>query len=541
MTNTLHRLTTASAAAAREFRRVYNDPGAVIVETAAEQRRQAYALLWSYYQNSAFEEIERWAAYRRRHLLYRHTRPIYNPAARLVDYYAGSVYDGDWPATPEALTARSSAIPFSVTTSPAVLAAVSQIFRASNWQQNNRQMVRHGAALGDAMIVIVDDTRRRRVYLDLVWPGHVADLQLDPAGNVVAYALEYDALDAHGMTYTYRREVDRAEIATYKDGEPTGYDDLPERYPNPYGFTPAAWIRHNLSGSEHGRPAIRSIGKIDELNSLAAHAIDQGHRVLGAPILIAGLKTSPISTKGPTTTSANAEQREDLKFITSPEPGATVETLQMDAGETINHIDHMLAEIERDHPELGFFDQMRGMTQITGPAADRMFGDVRVRLREARASYDLQTIKALQMGIAIAGWRANRGDWGTTASLPANRLAFLPFGLQSYAAGDLEMAIRDRPLMPATEADEIDDERRRIALQRERLQLQAEQASAGAVIAAAPQGGIAARIAAAVEAARQPPGLQPQTAAPSQAASDAAAVDVGEASRPTPQPQQAAE
>lgn len=540
MTNTLHRLTTASAAAAREFRRVYNDPGAVIVETAAEQRRQAYALLWQYYQNSAFEEIERWAAYRRRHLLYRHTRPIYNPAARLVDYYAGSVYDGDWPATPEALTDRTSAIPFAVTTPAALLAAVSQIFRASNWQQNNRQMVRHGAALGDAMIVIVDDTRRRRVYLDLVWPGHVADLQLDPAGNVTAYALEYDALDARGMTYTYRREVDRAEIATYKDGEPTGYDDQPERYPNPYGFTPAAWIRHNLSGSEHGRPAIRSIGKIDELNSLAAHAIDQAHRVLGAPILISGLKTSPISTKGPTTTSANAEQREDLKFITSPEPGATVETLQMDAGETINHIDHLLAEIERDHPELGFFDQMRGMTQITGPAADRLFGDVRVRLLEARASYDLQTIKALQMGIAIAGWRANRGDWGSTAGLPANRLVFLPFGLESYAAGDLDMAIRDRPLMPATEADEIDDERKRIALARERLQLQAEQASAGSVIAAAPQGGIAARIAAAVQAARQPTGASTPTA-PSRPAEEAAAVDAGEASNPTPQPQQAAE
>ena len=46
--------------------------------------------------------------------------------------------------------------------------------------------------------------------------------------------------------------------------------------------------KHGASGGEHGEPALRNIGKADELISLAAHALDRAHRIFEAPILLSG-------------------------------------------------------------------------------------------------------------------------------------------------------------------------------------------------------------------------------------------------------------
>lgn len=453
---------TASRIAWSAFRHAYAQPDQRYLEY--ESNAQRYSLLWGYYSSAVFDDPS-WGSYKRRYRLYRGTRALYNPVRRLVDFYAGQVYPGI--ITRDArrrADGTPSAIPFDDDVAPAVTTAIAQLFQWSNWAQAKNLMVRYGAALGDVMVEIVDDADRGLVHFDVLWPGFVTELDLDHNNNVKAYTLEYSYFDdGDEATYTYKREVDGDEIRTYRDDKPFGYNGNEAAYPNPYGFAPAVWIKHTDNGSDHGDPAVRGISKVDELNSLATHALDQVHKILGAPLLISGenLRTLAGSDAANVTDGLEA----DTLNILRGSPDTAMAALRLDPGESIAHMEQLLAEIERDHPELSMFAQLRSMSEVTGPAADRMFGDVSAYVDEARTSYDLGSIKLFQMGLAIAGFRA-RGGW----SLPLNdqQRKFLPFDLDSYREGALDIAIMPRPLFPVTERERIEIERLRVQLDNER-------------------------------------------------------------------------
>jgi hypothetical protein len=465
------RLMTASRVAARtairEFRRVYSDPSIAHAGEDWAERRAHYGLLWSLYQSSMFENTAMWEAYRKKYRMYRFVRPLYNPARRLVNFYAGAVYQGEWATTPEEMVQKQSAIPFNDTADPALLAAIAQVFQWSAWQSRRSMMVRYGAALGDVLVEVVDDLTRRKVYLQNWYPGHVANIETNAAGDVTYYMLEYDALDENAHPYTYRREVDKAKYSTFLNDEPFGYDGMPPVYPNPYGFVPAVWILHEETGTAHGNPAIRNINKIDELNQLAAHALDQHHRYMDAPILVSG-HINGEDMSGRTKADTNAAMQETLRYLTA-DADSTIETAKLDPGAALEHMDRLLAEIEADHPELVAYQKLREMSQVSGAAANILLGDTRNLVDAARAQYDQQTVKLCQMAAAIGGWRASSGAWG---ALTQQQAQFLPFGLESYEAGALNLSIQGRPLVPLTEQDEL-------TLERQRKQLENEQQAAG--------------------------------------------------------------
>ena len=87
------------------------------------------------------------------------------------------------------------------------------------------------------------------------------------------------------------------------------------------------------------------------------------------------------------------------------------------------------------------------MSQVTGPAASRLVGDVNSRFAEAAASYDQANIRLFQMAVAIGGFRANSGAWG---KLNRQQQKYLPFDLASFEQGDLDMEIMPRPLLVPT-------------------------------------------------------------------------------------------
>lgn len=472
----------ATRAAYNEFRRVYSDPAAAQRSDEFDTRSAHYALLWSYHENSAFDSLAAWAAYRSRYRLYRFQRSIYNPVRRLVDFYVGNIFQGAWPMTTSDMIERTSAVPFADDTDPQMLQAIAQFWEWSNWPATSSVMVRFGAALGDVMVVLVDDLTREKIYADVVYPGHVADVQLNPAGDVIGYTLEYEVEAEDGVrTYIYRREVDKENFRTYRDNQPWDYGDGAV-VANPYGFVPAVWINHVALGGVHGAPAVRNPSKIDEVNGLASHALDQGHRILEAPILVAGenIQGSGISTaKAPQSGSsaaanADAMQQESIKLITA-ESGATVDTIRMEQGEALEHIDRMLREIEADHPELTMYSKLREMSSVTGPGADRMFGDVLGLVNAARSQYDRQVVKLCQMAVAIGGYRRNSGAWGANGQ----QAAFSGFDLDSYAAGTLQLSIQSRGLSPMSEMETLELERLRLSVQSERSNRQARADNGG--------------------------------------------------------------
>lgn len=471
MPNAWGRFLNATAAAYRAFQHVYFDPGGVAV---ARDSRIAYAnLLWSFYDNSVWEDITRFSSYRATSRVYRDIRSIYNPVRRLVDFYAGQVYPGvlseDGANLPDGV---QIAIPLADDTPQPLRAAIAQTWRWSNWQSGKAVMLRYGAAAGSVLVEVVDDVARGKVTYNVVWPTQATELTLDAAGNVKAYTVEYQVNDDTGKPYTYKKTVDGDAFRFFKDNKPFDYGQG-VAYANPYGFVPAVWVKHRDLGGDWGAPAIHgSLQKINELNSLASHIHDDIHKKIAAPKIFFGSGRIANAFGSATKRGATDEfspqnaEREEVLYLQGP-PDGSIGDLSggLDIDKAVLYLKQLIGEIEQDYPELALYRELRSMSQITGPAASRLMGDAAAMVYEAQANYDSASIKAFQMAVAIGGWRLESGAWPNPTR---QQQKFVGFDLESYARGDLDFAIMPRPLIAMTPVEQIEAERARLALDQDR-------------------------------------------------------------------------
>lgn len=462
------RVQMATTAAWDTFRRVYADPEGEQSRVGWQSRASEYRALWAWYNNSIFDDLAQWSAYKSRYRLPRHIRSIYNPTRRLVDFYAATVYPGvlseDGSDLPDGV---QNAIPLADDTPPALRQAIAQLWQWSNWQAGKSIYVRYGAALGNSFVEVIDDLERGKVYFRNWWPGYVADLDLDHRGNVRAYALEY-RVDDGGGSYTFRKQVNKDSIATFKNGNPFDYDPesgLGAEYANPYGFAPAVWVPHVDLGGDHGAYALNGTqNKIDELNSTASLIHDQIRKLVQAPLIVwAEEDLKPLFSRGKRGKTEelpdpNAD-REAIMWFKGPKDGSVSHlSADLNFAGAWPFMEQLLTEIEQDHPELNYFQQMREMSTVTGPAAARLIGDVAARVYEAASNYDRGSIALFQMGVAIAGWRVRTGAWTKNSKITLQQRKFMPFDLTSYERGQLDFALMPRPLIQKTSGERLKEE-----------------------------------------------------------------------------------
>jgi hypothetical protein len=452
------------------WKRVFQDPSSIYTPSTFRDYAPSYDLLWYYYSNQMFDRYNKLSQdYVGRYGLYRGMRFIENPVQALVDFYAGQVYPGqlteDGSELPEGI---QSAIPFSKDTPNPLKSAVAQIWQWSNWQTKKSVEVRYGAALGDAFVEVVDDVEAGIVYLDVLWPGFICDLKLDNRGNVKAYVMEYRVeereIDERGVyqiteTYMYRKVVDQDGISIYHD------DQLVSATPNIYGFAPGVWIKHSDRGTDHGACAFAgSMSRVDELNSTISIVNDHIKKAMQNPRLISTKTPSSIrqyfdNDKRPANTetpASNANQEEAL-IMTAPEDTKVQSLLgDLNIADAGKEIDRQERIIEKAHPEINFYQMLREMTQLTGPAADRIIGDAKAKYFEAASNYDTANIKLFQMSVAIAGMRLAEGAGGW-AQRTNQQQKFGPYGLESYKQGKLDMAIVPRPLLTPTRTEQAQE------------------------------------------------------------------------------------
>jgi hypothetical protein len=456
----------------RTFKLVYANPALEQTRAGFESRATTYNLLWDYYSNAIFDMSENsWQAFRSKYGLYRNTRAIYNPTKRVSDFYADQVYPGSLSSDGENLPKGvTTACPFSSDTDKRLKRAIAQFWTWSGWGSWKNDHVLWGSVLGSVLVEIVDDVANGKVYTNYVWPGLVADLELDNRGNVKRYVLEYQVQEDKPMvglggagsstskTYLYRKEVDQFTEKIYHNNEQVG-----PTIELPYGFCPAVWYRHSSNGSVHGQPAVAGVlGKINELNSTASQLNDQVGKVVSTPMGFVTSQPKSIAPlfgkekRGPTEDldgragQGGNSNRESQQFWTLP-PDTRVEKLigDLDIPGTLQNIDRLYGEIENDLPEITFWSKLRDMSQVTGPAAIQLSGDVTRKVQKIASLYDAQNIKLFQMSTAIAGFRANEGRQGWASPTRAQK-KFKPFGLDSYARGELNIEIMPRPLVEPT-------------------------------------------------------------------------------------------
>lgn len=409
-------------------------------------RQTRYAVLWSFYENTAYRNIHSWStSLRAAYGMYKYSRNIYNPAYRLGAFWQSHLWGGALDLAAGDGKEVPSALPI-VTTNEALRPAIGQLWRNSNWSSRKSIATLWGSTLGDVGLRVIDDVERGKVYLDVVHPATIESVELDAFGNCRGYVLREMRYDEAGREVVYSeqatRDGDEVVYSTYKDNRLYGWDGLPAEWREPYGFVPFVLIKHNDVGMDWGWAELfPALSKVREVDDLASKISDQIRKMVDSPWLFAGVD-KPRSTPTTTGTAAGASNkiepgREEIPALYGP-VGATATPLvaNLDLSAAAAHVASILQELERDYPELRQ-TLSNASNDVSGAALEIDHQPIEDKVIERRANYDDGLVRAQQMAIAIGGFRNYDG--------------FSGFDLDSYAAGDLDHAIdHQRPVFRET-------------------------------------------------------------------------------------------
>lgn len=428
----------------------------------AGARLLRYELLWAAYENTAYRDIHKWAqAYRNKYGLYKYIRNIYNPAYRLGEFWKGAIWGGllDQEATDK------GAIPIVVgkgVNETQMRTSIANLWKQSNWNVNKDICTLRGSVLGDTAIRIIDDVERQEARLELVHPATIADVTVDARGFIQAYTIEYQRmLDGKEYTYTEKSEHgdgDDIIYTTFKDNQPfawPGQTDSQgnerEEWSEPYGFIPLVIIQHNNVGMDWGWSESHPLrSKMNEIDDLSSKLHDHIRKMVD-PVWLFNFKrpgSNPEIKTGNATADRPAPGREELPALYIDKPEAKGQALVadgLDIDKVANEIKNLLAEIERDYPELQEDIWDSGGDAASGKAMKEARKKVEKKTVQRRTNYDDGLVRAHQMALAIGGFRTYQGFDG--------------FNLESFKAGKLDHAIAPRPVFETTQAERLTEKK----------------------------------------------------------------------------------
>ncbi|MFH1574633.1 MAG: hypothetical protein ABIG68_11660, partial [Acidobacteriota bacterium] len=298
-----------------------------------DARRMRYALLWAFFENTAYRSIHSWSAsYKRQYGLYRYIRNIYNPANRMGIFWQTHLMGGR--LDPEAGDGKTepNALPI-LTEHEELRRAIAHLWELSNWQVNKDVFTLWGSIFGDVALEVVDDPLREKVYLKIANPSLIKSVELDPFGNVKAYVFEEKRPHPNSQrkqTVTYTeiaiRDGENVVYQTQLNGQAYAWpgqeqDGRPvAEWSRPYGFIPLVMVKHNDVGLDWGWSEMHpGRGKFQEVDDLASKLSDQIRKLVEAPWFFAGVD-KPAST--PTTTSRDSETYQQTSASADrPQPG----------------------------------------------------------------------------------------------------------------------------------------------------------------------------------------------------------------------------
>lgn len=416
--------------------------------TDVSARRQRYAIYWAMYENTAYRNIHKWAQpYRAQYGLYKYIRNIHNPSYRLGEFWTSHLMGGML----DPLAGTDGALPI-ITENERLRQPIARLWRDSNWQANKDIWTLNGSILGDAVLRVCDDTEHKKVYLEVIHPGELTECAFDQRGNVRGYRIDRPMGHPEGKT----EEVVYTEIAvnegglihyqTMLNGTLYPWNGTAAEWDEEYGFVPMVVVQHHNVGLNWGWSEIHPMrSKMHEADDLASMMSDQIRKTVNPAWLFAGVAnpaTAPAPRGAAATTARPQPGREETPALYTPEANAKAQALvaPIDWAGAAAHLSSILAAIEGDYPELRF-ESLRLAGDLSGEALRIARQPAEDKVRARRAGYDDGVKRAQQMAVAIGGYRGYE--------------AYQGFGLDSYAAGDLEHSIGDRAVFGSDELQQL--------------------------------------------------------------------------------------
>lgn len=420
-----------------------------------DSRRLRYAIYWSFYENTAYDHAHQWAkTYKTTYGLYKYIRNIYNPVYRLGEFWKSHLWGG--PLDPAAGDGKQvpSALPI-VTKNKALHPAIAQTWKWSNWQVNKDILTLYGPVLGDVGLRVIDDVEREKVYYEIIHPGVIKEVEVDPFGNVKGYCLEEARQDPTSRTpkmVTYTEEAQRAGdmiiYRTYLNGNLYAWNGVAAEWSTNYGFVPFVLIQHNNVGLDWGWSELHAgRSRFHEVDDLASKLSDQLRKLFDPFVLFAGVtKATDTPTATQTSLSGTAATdrpqpgREEINALYAPTNAtATPVVAEIDIEGAVTYIKSILEDMEGEYPEL-HKNLWSASGEVSGRAIRIARQPAETKVQQRRAGYDDAMVRIQQMAVAIGGERGY----------------FQGFSLDSYEAGDLDHSIGPRPAFAVDPLDDLE-------------------------------------------------------------------------------------
>ena len=442
----------ASIASFRAFRaEMMSSPSQDVGEfTDFESRRLRYSILWSFFENTAYDNLHDWAVtYKTRYGLYRYIRDLYSPAQRIASFARDHIWGGS--LDPEA--GDDGCLPI-LTDNEALRLPLATLWTWSNWGIVKDIMTLQGAVMGDAIIRIVDDIDTGKVYLEQIHPGTIAELDKDRFGNIKGYCIQERRLHpTTGKVVDYKETCERGPgeevvFRTYLGKVLYPWNGDTAEWGEPYGFVPMVHIQHNNVGLGWGQSEFHAAySKINEANDQGSMLSDQIRKSINPKWFFAGVKAGTtgqqVTSTTPTASHPQPGREEtDALYATDPQAKAQPLVAPLDIPGALANITKIIEAIEAEYPELKF-DELRTRGELSGVALRVARQPIETKVAQRRANYDNALVRAHQMAVAIGGFRGFPGFDG--------------FGLDSFARGELNHSIGPRSVFNIDPIDKIEE------------------------------------------------------------------------------------
>lgn len=371
-------------------------------------------------------------------------KPLRNPAFRVVEFYAAKLWPGTLPA----------ALPI-VTDNQAIIAPIQQVWTWSNWGSEKQAAARWFACYGDMFLKVATRDNilggTERVFFQNLEPQYVTEFDADERGYLTYVRIDIPQQRRQGDEL---KSYVHTEVWTKEDYRLWEHDKSPTTALSQLGamrvqrpladfgidFVPIVWQPFKNIGDQRGLAAITpALDKIDEANRQATRLhqmIFRNNRALWA------VSANAMDAQGrplppPRLGDASADNTLDVDDDTIMRlPGqATLESLvpSINYEAALAVIAAQMAEIERDLPELAYYD-LRAR-DISGVAAELLLGDAIDRLLEARGNAEAALVRADQMALTIA------------------QAAGIVEDIGAYENGDFDHHFAERPVLKLSDGE----------------------------------------------------------------------------------------
>lgn len=331
------------------------------------ERQRRYQMNWAYYKAEEYLG-ELGKQYVKERKLFKHMRRVFGYVTQVVDTDARFV-----------MKRR-----LLVDADPEFQEDIYEVWERSNFQSEKYKLVRFGANLGDAYLIVQDISDTPGVVVPRIIVANTEDMEIvtDPDDQTVVIRAEqeYSFFDEDGRPHTrkwiyYPDRIERYTDERMDQGFPR---------PHPFGEVPVIHIKAIDIGEAYGLCSWHNVqGQLDEVNELGSYMNRILLRYADPTLVAAGMSPDPNASRP---VFRKGIHEDNVYFL--PE-GADMKILEYQGSvlsDIIAQIDHIADNIKDQLPELSL-SKIREHSGLSGYAVSLHAADLIAKIEELRGNF----------------------------------------------------------------------------------------------------------------------------------------------------------